>query len=329
MSVKLGQIAATRVDLVPPDIAAELALLQNQVRAEPTERMRPVIETELGGPVEEAFAAFDWEPLAAASIGQTYRARLRTRRGGRGQGAAPGHRGDHGAGPGRARAGGQPGAAAHGVRAERAVRGGADPVRPQPAGRARLPPGGRRHVGDARAARTGLRGPRAAGLRRAVHPSADGHRGAGGLHGRGQRAAGRVRHRPPAPGRAPAALDARPGPAHRGVPRRPAPGEHLRPERRLARADRLRRRRPPRPHPATGGDRHHGRAGPARRQPPPGGDRAGGRDGRDGGARAPGTGLRPTDGRAHAGRPARSTRRSCRTWWRRCRSSASGSPATS
>ena len=40
--------------------------------------MRPVIETELGGPVEEAFAAFEWEPLAAASIGQTYRARLRT-----------------------------------------------------------------------------------------------------------------------------------------------------------------------------------------------------------------------------------------------------------
>ncbi len=78
VSVKLGQIAATRVDLVPPDIATELALLQNQVRAEPTERMRPVIEAELGGPVEEAFAAFDWEPLAAASIGQTYRARLRS-----------------------------------------------------------------------------------------------------------------------------------------------------------------------------------------------------------------------------------------------------------
>ena len=78
VSVKLGQIAATRVDLVPPEIAAELALLQNQVRAEPTERMRPVIEAELGCPVEQAFAAFEWEPLAAASIGQTYRARLRT-----------------------------------------------------------------------------------------------------------------------------------------------------------------------------------------------------------------------------------------------------------
>jgi ubiquinone biosynthesis protein len=78
VSVKLGQIAATRVDLVPPDIAEELALLQNQVRAEPIERIRPVIEAELGGPVEEVFAQFDWEPLAAASIGQTYRAQLRT-----------------------------------------------------------------------------------------------------------------------------------------------------------------------------------------------------------------------------------------------------------
>jgi ubiquinone biosynthesis protein len=78
VSVKLGQIAATRVDLVPPDIAAELSMLQNQVRAEPADRMRPVIEAELGGSVDEAFEEFDWEPLAAASIGQTYRARLHT-----------------------------------------------------------------------------------------------------------------------------------------------------------------------------------------------------------------------------------------------------------
>ena len=37
-----------------------------------------MLEAELGGPVDEVFAEFDWEPLAAASIGQTYRARLRT-----------------------------------------------------------------------------------------------------------------------------------------------------------------------------------------------------------------------------------------------------------
>ena len=76
--VKLGQIAATRPDLVPPEICAELAGLQNQVAPEPIERIRPVLEDELGAEVDAVFAEFDWEPLAAGSIGQTYRARLRT-----------------------------------------------------------------------------------------------------------------------------------------------------------------------------------------------------------------------------------------------------------
>jgi ubiquinone biosynthesis protein len=76
--VKLGQIAATRVDLLPPDVCDELAELQNRVAAEPKERIAPVLEAELGAPVEQVFAEFDWEPLAAASIGQTYRARLRS-----------------------------------------------------------------------------------------------------------------------------------------------------------------------------------------------------------------------------------------------------------
>ena len=73
--IKLGQIAATRVDLVPPDICEELAKLQNQVEPESIELIKPAVEAELGGPVETVFAEFDWEPLAAASIGQTYRAR--------------------------------------------------------------------------------------------------------------------------------------------------------------------------------------------------------------------------------------------------------------
>jgi ubiquinone biosynthesis protein len=76
--VKLGQIAATRPDLVPPEICAELAGLQNRVVAEPVDRVRPVLEEELGADVDAVFAEFDWEPLAAGSIGQTYRARLRT-----------------------------------------------------------------------------------------------------------------------------------------------------------------------------------------------------------------------------------------------------------
>jgi ubiquinone biosynthesis protein len=74
--VKLGQIAATRVDLLPPDICAELSKLQNRVPAEPLELIRPALEGELGASVDDVFAEFDWKPLAAASIGQTYRARL-------------------------------------------------------------------------------------------------------------------------------------------------------------------------------------------------------------------------------------------------------------
>jgi ubiquinone biosynthesis protein len=73
--VKLGQIAATRVDLLPPGICEELATLQNRAPSEPPDAVRAVIEAELG-PVDEVFARFDWEPLAAASIGQTHTARL-------------------------------------------------------------------------------------------------------------------------------------------------------------------------------------------------------------------------------------------------------------
>ncbi len=76
--VKMGQIAATRVDLVPPEICSELAKLQNRVPTEPAERIESVLEAELGDSVGAVFADFDWEPLAAASIGQAYRARLHT-----------------------------------------------------------------------------------------------------------------------------------------------------------------------------------------------------------------------------------------------------------
>jgi ubiquinone biosynthesis protein len=74
--VKIGQIAATRVDLLPAEICTELAKLQNRTAPEPSERVRPVLESELGGPISETFSEFDWSPLAAASIGQTYTARL-------------------------------------------------------------------------------------------------------------------------------------------------------------------------------------------------------------------------------------------------------------
>ena len=73
--VKLGQIAATRVDLLPPDVCAELAALQNRVPPERREAVEAVLTAELGD-LAAVFADIDWEPLAAASIGQTHRATL-------------------------------------------------------------------------------------------------------------------------------------------------------------------------------------------------------------------------------------------------------------
>lgn len=74
--VKLGQIASTRADLLPPAYQRELARLQDQVSPEPSDAVRAVIASELGASVEELFASFDNEPVAAASIGQAHAARL-------------------------------------------------------------------------------------------------------------------------------------------------------------------------------------------------------------------------------------------------------------
>jgi ubiquinone biosynthesis protein len=65
--VKLGQIAATRVDLLPADICRELGELQNRVTAEPADPMREVLEAEYGRPVGEVFAAFERPDLPRAS----------------------------------------------------------------------------------------------------------------------------------------------------------------------------------------------------------------------------------------------------------------------
>ncbi|MEQ6899668.1 AarF/UbiB family protein [Nocardioides sp. YIM 152588] len=74
--VKLGQLLATRDDLLPPAITGELALLHQDARPVDRETLEPALEAALGRPVEEVFDAFWWEPLGAASIGQVHAARL-------------------------------------------------------------------------------------------------------------------------------------------------------------------------------------------------------------------------------------------------------------
>jgi ubiquinone biosynthesis protein len=76
--IKLGQIASTRPDLLPPDVITELKKLQENVPPVPFEDVKKVIETSLGQTLEQVFVSFDETPLAAASIGQVHRAVLAT-----------------------------------------------------------------------------------------------------------------------------------------------------------------------------------------------------------------------------------------------------------
>jgi ubiquinone biosynthesis protein len=76
MFVKLGQVLSTRTDLISPQAATELGLLQDHVRPAPRQEIAQLLEEELSTPLAEVFPGFDWQPLAAASIGQVYRAHL-------------------------------------------------------------------------------------------------------------------------------------------------------------------------------------------------------------------------------------------------------------
>jgi len=74
--IKIGQALGTRADLLPLPYVKELALLQDQVPAFSTADAFARIESELGRPLHEAYVEIDSEPIASASLGQVYRARL-------------------------------------------------------------------------------------------------------------------------------------------------------------------------------------------------------------------------------------------------------------
>jgi len=74
--VKFGQMLSTRPDLLPEDIALELALLQDRVPPFPGAAARHIVEQAYGKDVKEIFLAFDEQPFASASIAQVHLARL-------------------------------------------------------------------------------------------------------------------------------------------------------------------------------------------------------------------------------------------------------------
>ena len=78
LMVKVGQFLSSRFDVLPESVTRELSGLQDEVAPQPFELIANSIEAELGMPVEVAFAEIDQDPIAAASLGQAYRAKLST-----------------------------------------------------------------------------------------------------------------------------------------------------------------------------------------------------------------------------------------------------------
>lgn len=76
--IKLGQALSTRPDVLPTVYCQELAKLQDQIPPFPTNVAIRSIESQLGAPVSQLFADISEEPIAAASLGQVYKAHLRS-----------------------------------------------------------------------------------------------------------------------------------------------------------------------------------------------------------------------------------------------------------
>ena len=75
--IKMGQFVSTRNDVLPPEVIGELSTLRDEVPGVPTANIRAIIESELG-PISERYNEFNDTPVAAASLGQVHRARLKT-----------------------------------------------------------------------------------------------------------------------------------------------------------------------------------------------------------------------------------------------------------
>lgn len=76
--IKLGQILSSGKGLFPDELVSELKQLRDQVKPEPWSAVQRVVEEELGRPLDQVFAAFDRQCLAAASIAQVHAATLRS-----------------------------------------------------------------------------------------------------------------------------------------------------------------------------------------------------------------------------------------------------------
>ncbi|GFO97311.1 2-octaprenylphenol hydroxylase [groundwater metagenome] len=76
--IKFGQILSTRHDLVPEEYIKELSSLQDMVAPFGYDDVKKVVEKEFGKKIDDVFLSFEPEPIAAASIGQVHRARLKS-----------------------------------------------------------------------------------------------------------------------------------------------------------------------------------------------------------------------------------------------------------